>query len=138
LEDGLLGAHYKKPLEDALRAAVARLTSRQRVILRLNLVGGLTTVRIAKMYTVNQATVSRWLANARTAVWSNVEAQLTRTLRLSASDVASLLRALAPNIDVSLGSALADATSGVRRSGDSSAKAVPSRSSSKSGPTDLS
>ncbi len=106
-EHSLLRQRYRKPFEAALRAAVAQLTGRERVVMRLHLVGRVSTGRIARMYQVNQATVSRWLSRARAAIWAEVQRRLHQDLGLPPSDLESLMHSVASGIDLSLSAALA-------------------------------
>lgn len=99
---------FRKSFRDALRDAIARLSPRDRGILRLHLVGRMSTRRLATLYKVNQATVSRWLANAREAVWADVRRELRASLRLDTGDVDSVLRAVRRDRDVSLSSILTE------------------------------
>lgn len=116
-EESLTRERYKPVVEAALRDALKTLSDRERVIMRLNLVGGLSTVRIAKMYGVNQATISRWLARARTAVWMATERQLRAEAPMLAGELEALLRTLASQIDLSLSTVLGggDAPAPIRR-----------------------
>ena len=56
---------YKTEFEDAVRDALAALPDRDRLLLRLTAVSGLSHEQIANIYKVNQSTVSRWIARAR-------------------------------------------------------------------------
>jgi RNA polymerase sigma-70 factor, ECF subfamily len=106
-EGALLRKRYKASLEAALKAALKELTPRERTILRIHLVGRVSTTKIAKMYATTQATVSRWLASARRTIWSSVRKRLQKELRLPPADLESLLLGLASRLDLSLSGALA-------------------------------
>ena len=105
-ESRLLRRRHARVFREALRAAVEELPERDRVVLRLSLVGRMTTVRIAKMYGVDQATASRWLTGARRKIWSAVEKALRKKLGLGLGETRSLLRDLAGDGDLSLSSVL--------------------------------
>ena len=60
---------YKSEFEDAVRDALAALPDRDRLLLRLTAVSGLSHEQIANIYKVNQSTVSRWIARARARCW---------------------------------------------------------------------
>lgn len=68
LELSLIKAQYRAQFVDALRAAMAQLAARDRNLLHLHFLGGVTLERLATMYDVNRATIVRWLAAARAAV----------------------------------------------------------------------
>lgn len=105
-EQSLLRNRYKEPLEEALRTALAGLAGRERVVMRLSLVGQLSTVRIAKMYGVNQATISRWLARARLTVWSEVKQRLGDQFGVPLSDLDELLVSVYSGVDIGLSAIL--------------------------------
>ena len=56
------------------------------------------------IYRVNQATVSRWLTNAREAVLSDVRRELRTMLALDSADVESYLRAARSDLDLGISS----------------------------------
>ena len=58
-----LKQRYRVEFEAAFSRAVEGLTDRERAILRLHLVAGLTLDAIGVMYHVNTSTVSRWLGS---------------------------------------------------------------------------
>jgi RNA polymerase sigma-70 factor (ECF subfamily) len=96
-------------LRQAVRTALAELTSRQRNLLRLNLGVGLGTARIAIMYRVDQSTIVRWLQVARAAVRNATYEHLCAELGASTLEVQSLTGLLLGRLDLSLGGALRDA-----------------------------
>lgn len=109
-EQSLLRERYRASLEAALRAALAGLTGRERVVMKLHLLGGVSTTRIGKMYQVNQATVSRWLTRVRRGIWDEVARRLRDELGLADSEVESLLMAVGSRLDIGLSSALGSGT----------------------------
>jgi RNA polymerase sigma-70 factor (ECF subfamily) len=98
----LLRQHYREPFEQALREAFACLSSRQRNLLRLSVLHGLTGEQIGGLFHVRQATVSRWLAAARQAIYEETRRRLRERLPLSASDFQHLAALLQSRLDVSL------------------------------------
>ena len=105
-EEALVKGKLRKPFTAALRSAIERLPERDRVILRLHLVGGVPTRRLATMYNVNQATVSRWVSRARETIWDDVRRELRAKLALDNSAVDSILRTVRSDDDISLSSVL--------------------------------
>jgi RNA polymerase sigma-70 factor len=106
-EESLVKERYRAPIEAALRGAVAALTGRQRVVMRLQLCGRASAARIARIYGVSEATVWRWLSRARTAIWDEVQRRLRAELGLLPADLESLLRNVASQLDASLSAVLA-------------------------------
>jgi len=101
-EIALAKQRYRGEFEQALRQALERAGERERVLLRLHLVSGLTVEAIGKMYGVSQPTASRWLAAARDALLEDVKATLTARLGTSSEELASLAGLVASRLDLSL------------------------------------
>lgn len=100
--------HDVQALRDLLHQAMQALPSRQRKLLRLHYLEGVSLDRLAVLEQVHRATVARWLADSREQVLVSVRDGLTRTLRLSASQGESLLRFLRSRIELSLHRVLAE------------------------------
>jgi RNA polymerase sigma-70 factor (ECF subfamily) len=94
--------HYRSDFEHALREALSGLSERDRLLLRLHLVQGLSVSSIGAMYGVAQSTASRWLAEARARVAAQIERALRDRLRLSAGEMASLAALVASQLNVSM------------------------------------
>ena len=90
----------------ALLATIAELPRRQRTILRLSVLDGLSIDEIAPMYDVHRATVARWLEKSRDAIFTGTRQRLRKQLELGNSEVDSLIRAARSRIDVTLGNVL--------------------------------
>jgi RNA polymerase sigma-70 factor, ECF subfamily len=97
-----LRKRYGAEFRDAFRAALEILSERERLILHLNIVNGVTLDRIAAMYSVNQSTVSRWAATARQAVRDEVHRQFAERLSVTCDEFASLIRLLQSDLDLSI------------------------------------
>jgi len=69
LELSLIKAQYRAAFVDGFARAVASASRRDRNLLRLHFLGGVTLEQLATMYGVHRATVVRWLAAAREAVF---------------------------------------------------------------------
>lgn len=95
-------ARYKEAVELAFRDALGELTDRDRALLRLGLVGGLSLDAIASAYSVNASTVSRWLAKIRKGILDRTLALLRDRLRLTDPEAASIARLVTSQIDVSV------------------------------------
>ncbi len=91
-------AHFKA----ALRLAFARLGVRERAVLRMHLLEGIQVDRIAALYGVHRATVSRWLVQGREHVLEGVREDLAQRLRIDSAELNSLLRAVGTQMSVSL------------------------------------
>lgn len=101
-EIALLKARYKREFEDAIRATMAGLSARDRTLLLLHLVDGLTLPQIAAMQNVSRATVTRWLASAREALHDGTRRALVGRLKLSSSEFESVAALVRSQLEVSL------------------------------------
>ena len=93
---------YKEAVESAFRDALGELDDRDRALLRLGLVGGLSLDAIGAAYSVNASTVSRWLAKIRKSILDRTLALLRERLRISEPEAASIARLVTSQIDVSV------------------------------------
>jgi RNA polymerase sigma-70 factor (ECF subfamily) len=116
-ELAFLKERYRRDFEEALVAALAVLSERERVVWRLNLVGGASHARIASMYRVNQSTVTRWVAAARGRVWKELRRHLSARLGIASAEVESLVRLVRSDFNVSISRVLGgDGTSSLPES----------------------
>jgi RNA polymerase sigma-70 factor, ECF subfamily len=98
----LARAHLREGLQAAIRHALATLTTRDRTLLRLSVMGGVGCRKLAEMYGVNFATVSRWLVRSRASLLAGVEEFLKKERGIDPDDLTSLLGAARSQIDLSL------------------------------------
>jgi RNA polymerase sigma-70 factor (ECF subfamily) len=92
----------------AVQQALRRLTAEQRALLRFSTRDGLTIDQLAPLLGVHRATAARRLERARTDALDATHAILCESHGLTASEARSLCLALAHEVDVSLGEALAE------------------------------
>lgn len=103
-----LKARYRNEFREAFQAAVTSLTGRERVILRLSLVEGLSHDKIALLYGVTQPTITRWAAKARSSISESIHALLCARLRLNAAEIDSIAKLVYSELNLSLARWLAD------------------------------
>jgi RNA polymerase sigma-70 factor (ECF subfamily) len=103
-----LKARYRDDFKAALSAALSGLPERQRAVLRLYAVGGLTLARIAVMVGADESTVSRWIQRARDVVLEQTQHELERRLGVRISEIPSLARLVVSQLDVSVARLLGD------------------------------
>jgi RNA polymerase sigma-70 factor, ECF subfamily len=106
LELDYLRQRHQADFRAALAEALAALPTRERTVLRLHFVEGVSLERIGAMYQTHKSTVSRWLARAREDVLTEVRRRLAERLQLSAEELQSLLRAVRSQLDASLSALL--------------------------------
>jgi RNA polymerase sigma-70 factor (ECF subfamily) len=93
---------YRPQFEQALRDALAELPPRDRTVLKYHYVDGLNGRRIAALYKVHPATVTRWLESARLALASLTRALLERRLGLGEREIESIERLVRSQLELSL------------------------------------
>ncbi len=98
----LLRERCKDAFAEALRAAVSSLSDRDRMLLRLYHVDGLSLEAMGALYRVHLSTVSRWLTCARERVAEETTRRLRERLGVGRSEVDSIAALVMSQIDVSL------------------------------------
>jgi len=106
-EADYLRARYRVEFETAVRGALRALPDRDRLLLRLTTVSGLSHEQIANIYKVNQSTVSRWIARARAEVLEATEQAMCGKLGVPRAEFRSLAGLLLSRIDLSVSRVLA-------------------------------
>jgi RNA polymerase sigma-70 factor (ECF subfamily) len=101
---------FRSNFREAFRAAFSRLPPRDRTVLRLHAIDGLSIDKIAAMYQTHRATAARWVARARDVIGHETRAELARKLRLQLGgpELESLMREVNASLDVTLTSLLRD------------------------------
>jgi RNA polymerase sigma-70 factor (ECF subfamily) len=108
LELDYVRAQHRADFAAALREALAALDSRGRNLLRLSYVDRLSIDQLGALYGAHRATAARWLNDARDALLAGTRERLVERLRLTQSDLTSLLGALQSNLEISLNRLLQD------------------------------
>lgn len=99
---------YGEACAESLRAAFAALTARERNLLRMHHLHGLTVDELAPSFGVHRATVARWLAAARERLLAETRAGLRERLGVGDDTVDSILRELRGRVDVTVTRLLID------------------------------
>ena len=73
-----------------MREALGGLPDRDRLLLKLTIVSGLSHEQLANIYSVNQSTITRWIARARAQVLEATEREVCAKLRLPPGEFRSL------------------------------------------------
>jgi RNA polymerase sigma-70 factor (ECF subfamily) len=94
-------ALYRDRFRAAVEESLAGLKTRDKTILRLHVVDGLSIDGIGAIYRVHRATVARWLVAIRNGVVADLRKRLALHLGASPSEVRSLVQLLRDDIDVS-------------------------------------
>jgi RNA polymerase sigma-70 factor (ECF subfamily) len=101
-ELSIIKGELRGEIEVAFEEALGRLDDRERLILRLYLVSGMTMADIGKSLGTSQQAVSRALARARKRVLADVRRQLGERLKVAKGDLASIARLVASRLDISI------------------------------------
>ena len=102
---------YRTEFRDALAAALAAASDRDRALLRLRFVEGLELAQLGRMYRVHEATASRWLAAARARIALAARLYLMARLTITSSTADSVARMVVSGLDLSLTRLLAEGAS---------------------------
>jgi RNA polymerase sigma-70 factor (ECF subfamily) len=101
-ERELVRADSREALSEALRAALAALPERERALLRLHHLHGLTMDRLATMYGESRSGVARHVAQARERLLRLTRHELAARLKLEGRELESLLGLVRSRLDLSL------------------------------------
>jgi RNA polymerase sigma-70 factor, ECF subfamily len=101
-ERALLREDSRRVLMEALRQALSALPERERTLLRLHHLHGLTMDRLSAMYGESRSGVARRVAHARERLLALTQAELAGRLRLAGPELQSLLGLVRSRLDVNL------------------------------------
>jgi RNA polymerase sigma-70 factor, ECF subfamily len=106
-EVGLMKAQHASQLREEVGAAIAGLSSRERMVLRLHLVEGVGIDAIAKSCDVHRATAARWVASAKERLAASVRQRLAARWGVGDASMPALRTLVDSQLDLSLGRLLA-------------------------------
>jgi RNA polymerase sigma-70 factor (ECF subfamily) len=101
-EIGYLKRLYREEFKRAFQVAIEALDDRDRLVLRQHTLDGLGIDQLAALHHVHRATSARWVEAARKTVIAATERELIHRLRLSRTELDSVLRMIRSQLDVSL------------------------------------
>ncbi|HEX8702002.1 MAG TPA: sigma-70 family RNA polymerase sigma factor [Myxococcaceae bacterium] len=97
-----LKSTYRAEFNEAFAQALTALEPRQRNVLRLKYLDGLSIDQLGALYGVHRATAARWAVAAQEALLAETRRRLTERLRLTHSQLDSVLRLISSQLDVNL------------------------------------
>ncbi len=106
LESKLSRRDQQQQFRQVFREAVQALTARERSLLRLSLLDGLSIDELAPMYGAHRASVARWLSAAKERLSALTRSKLSVALQLPEDDVERLLTSVQNGFELSLSRAL--------------------------------
>lgn len=92
----------REAFESAVSEALALLKPRERLVMKLFLVSGMTLDGIGKSLGITRQAVSKTLARARSTIVERVEASVQKALKMTKEDLTSVLRYVASQLDASI------------------------------------
>ncbi|MFO0598023.1 MAG: transcriptional regulator [Myxococcaceae bacterium] len=95
-------AQHRAAFTAAFQEALAALDSRSRNLLRLSYVDRLSIDQLGTMYGTHRSTAARWLAAARDELVQATHRRISERLKLTESDVQSLVGDLQSHLEVSV------------------------------------
>lgn len=98
-----LKTRYRAEFNTAFAQALAHLSPRERNLLRLKYLDGLSVDALGALYAVHRATAARWVVSAQEALLTQTRRLLTEHLRLTGSQLDSVLHLISSQLDMSLG-----------------------------------
>jgi len=93
---------YRDAFRAAFRSALAELAPRDRNLLRMHVIDGLTIDQIGALQGVHRATAARWIERAREAISRSVRRDLMRQLGADPFETEELLQWVQSRIELSL------------------------------------
>ena len=101
-ELSMLKARYRTEFNAAFKSAINSLGDRDRTLLAMEVIDGLSHDQIAAAYRVHRTTVVRWLARAQETVLDLTREFLARELSVAPGEVDSIIRLVRTQLDITL------------------------------------
>ncbi len=105
-EDGAETSHlravYRRELRESFGEAAERLTHGERNLLRYAFVDGLGVAELATIYKIHRATAGRRLDDARAAFGNHLRAVMTERLKVSETELLSIVRLVLSSVDLTI------------------------------------
>ena len=95
-------ARYTREFRQAFEGTLESLEPRERNILRLYFVEGMSSIAIAKLYEVKGATVRLWLKKWRESILNDTRERLGARLKLNSADLDSVMGLVVSRFDLSI------------------------------------
>ncbi len=106
----IVKSRYADSFQRALKHAISALPSRERNLLRLQLVGRCSIDQLGRMYLVHRATAARWLEGARNRVFESVRQQMKIEHHLTDVEFDSIARGVRSQLDLSITATISEFT----------------------------
>jgi len=97
-----LKSRYASEFRDAFHATLSGLSAKERNVLCLYFLDGMSSTRIGALYKVEGATVRFWLKKSRENILNEMRRLLSERLRIDASELESLIVMVQSQLDLSI------------------------------------
>ena len=111
IELSLIKAQYREAFMAGFTRAVASASRRDRNLLRLHFLGGVTLEQLAQMYGVHRATVVRWLAAARETVFGATREHVAEAIGAPSEELDEMFELVRSRVELSVERLLASVES---------------------------
>lgn len=111
----LIKVQYRAAFSAGFAHAVAAASRRDRNLLRLHFLGGVTLEQLAEMYGVHRATIVRWLAAARAAVFDATREHVAGEIAAPAEELDEMFELVKSRIELSVERLLASVEASQRK-----------------------
>lgn len=95
-------AQYRDAFQAALEECFANLPDRQKTLLRMHFLDGMSIDEMGQVFHVHRATIARWLVAIRTDVLDQICKKISLNLRTSSSEFRSMVRLVRSDVRLSL------------------------------------
>lgn len=107
-ETAHLRERFRTEFKEAFEEAVRSLTDEQRLVLRLNLIDGLSIDEIGAIHQVHRATAARWIQKNLELVHQRTRDNLAARLSVSTGDLDSMMALVRSSLEISIQRLLGD------------------------------
>ena len=111
LELQFLKREYRAAFQAALRQGAARITPRERTLLRQSYIERMSSDQLGALYGMHRATAARHVQQAREALLSSTREALMNDLKIHRSEFESIMNLIRSRLDVNMASLLEDSIS---------------------------
>jgi RNA polymerase sigma-70 factor, ECF subfamily len=101
-ELGAIRRRHRQAFQHALDESLTRLSRRDKTVLRMHYVDGLSAQAIAAVYHVHRVTVTRWLITIRAEIFAGLRERFSLSQEPTSADLRSLAFALGAELHISV------------------------------------
>jgi RNA polymerase sigma-70 factor (ECF subfamily) len=95
-------SQYRDAFQAALEECFMAMPTRQKTLLRMHFLDGMSIDEMGQVFHVHRATIARWLLAIRREVLEQISRKISLDLRTSSSEFRSMVRLVSPDVRLSL------------------------------------